>query len=197
MMSLFRAPMAHNDTAYCENNGTSGSPQRTKSSIEEIKKTYTTGRLGAVPVGDQLIKQEERETGNTGLKPYIQYLNQSNGFFYLSLAVISHILYLVGQLVQNLWLASELDDANTSTLKLLATYVAIGGGMTLTLVLRSYVVAVLGLKTSKAIFSKLMMSLFRAPMAFYDSTPPGRILSRVIRTSLSSKMQKVLKTKTY
>lgn len=74
---------------------------------------------------------------------------------------------------------------------------AIGGGMTLTLVLRSYVVAVLGLKTSKAIFSKLMMSLFRAPMAFYDSTPPGRILSRVIRTSLSSKMQKVLKTKTY
>ncbi|XP_058200269.1 ABC transporter C family member 10-like isoform X1 [Rhododendron vialii] len=170
---------AHNDAAYCENNGTSGSPQRTKSSIEEIKKTCTNGRLGAVPVGDQLIKQEERETGNTGLKPYIQYLNQSNGFLYLSLAVISHSLYLVGQLVQNLWLASELDDANTSTLKLLATYVVIGCGMTLTLVLRSYVVAVLGLKTSKAIFSKLMTSLFRAPMAFYDSTPLGRILSRV------------------
>ncbi|KAK9914395.1 hypothetical protein M0R45_038176 [Rubus argutus] len=36
-----------------------------------------------------------------------------------------------------------------------------------------------GLETSKSLFSQLLNSLFRAPMSFYDSTPLGRILSRV------------------
>ncbi|CAL5345373.1 unnamed protein product [Camellia sinensis] len=37
------------------------------------------------PLGDQLVKKEEREIGDMGLKPYIQFLNQSKGFLYLSL----------------------------------------------------------------------------------------------------------------
>ncbi|KAL7189020.1 hypothetical protein ACSBR1_038815 [Camellia fascicularis] len=169
---------AHNDAAFSEKHGINGSQQRSKTPKEEIQKTYTKELLGE-PVGDQLIKQEEREIGNTGLKPYRQYLNQSKGFLYLTLAIISHLMYLVGQLVQNLWLATELDDFNLSRLKLLMIYLVIGCGMSLFLVLRSYVVVVLGLRASKAIFSKLMTSLFRAPMSFYDSTPLGRIVSRV------------------
>ncbi|GMQ05621.1 hypothetical protein CsSME_00050578 [Camellia sinensis var. sinensis] len=169
---------AHNDAAFSEKHGINGSQQRSKTPKEEIQKTYTQEQLGE-PVGDQLIKQEEREIGNTGLKPYRQYLNQSKGFLYLTLAIISHLMYLVGQLVQNLWLATELDDFNLSRSKLLMIYLVIGCGMSLFLVLRSYVVVVLGLRASKAIFSKLMTSLFRAPMSFYDSTPLGRILSRV------------------
>eukprot|EP01018_Ginkgo_biloba_P020837 Gb_12924 [translate_table: standard] len=38
---------------------------------------------------------------------------------------------------------------------------------------------ILGLQASKSFFFELMTSLFRAPMAFFDSTPLGRILSRV------------------
>ncbi|KAL6986360.1 hypothetical protein U1Q18_019728 [Sarracenia purpurea var. burkii] len=168
---------AHNDAAYSKKHSTNGCPKRTKTSKEEIHQTCTKEQLGA-PVGDQLIKQEEREVGNTGLKPYRKYLNQSKGFLYLSLAVISHVMYLVGQLVQNLSLASELEDFKMTRLKLLVIYLVIGCGMSLFLVLRSYAVVVLGLRASKAIFSKLMTSLFRAPMSFYDSTPLGRILSR-------------------
>ncbi|KAL0304369.1 UNVERIFIED_CONTAM: ABC transporter C family member 10 [Sesamum radiatum] len=37
----------------------------------------------------------------------------------------------------------------------------------------------MGMKSSRALFSQLLISLFRAPMSFYDSTPLGRILSRV------------------
>ncbi|PSS04228.1 ABC transporter C family member 10 like [Actinidia chinensis var. chinensis] len=170
---------AHKDTAYSEKQGMNGSSQRPKTFKQEIQKTCKKEHLKGTPVGEQLIKKEERETGNTGFKPYMQYLNQSKGFLYLSLAVMSHIMYLVGQLVQNLWLAAELEDFNMSRLKLLVTYLVIGCGMSLFLVLRSYVVAVLGLGASKTIFSKLMTSLFRAPMSFYDSTPLGRILSRV------------------
>ncbi|CAL5338963.1 unnamed protein product [Camellia sinensis] len=37
----------------------------------------------------------------------------------------------------------------------------------------------LGMQSSKSLFSQLPNSLFRVPMSFYDSTPLGRILSRV------------------
>ncbi|KAF5947203.1 hypothetical protein HYC85_013160 [Camellia sinensis] len=162
LFNSFKTLSMHTMTAaFSEKHGINGSQQRSKTPKEEIQKTYTQEQLGE-PVGDQLIKQEEREIGNTGLKPYRQYLNQSKGFLYLTLAIISHLMYLVGQLVQNLWLATELDDFNLSRSEtprdILGDWVS---------------------GHRKAIFSKLMTSLFRAPMSFYDSTPLGRILSRV------------------
>ncbi|KAM0827964.1 hypothetical protein ACQ4PT_067850 [Festuca glaucescens] len=44
--------------------------------------------------------------------------------------------------------------------------------------LRSLFAATLGLKASKAFFTGLMESVFKAPMSFFDSTPVGRILTR-------------------
>ncbi|CAK9181517.1 unnamed protein product [Ilex paraguariensis] len=140
--------IAHNDTVGSQGETEYGLQQRPKTSKEEIQKLNAPEQIGA-PLGDQLIKQEERETGDTGLKPYIQYLTQSNGFLYLFLAVICHFIYVVGQLIQNLWLAADVQDSSTS------------------------------LRTSKSTFLKLMISLFRAPVSFYDSTPLGRIISRV------------------
>ncbi|XP_059276296.1 ABC transporter C family member 10-like isoform X1 [Lycium ferocissimum] len=152
------------------------SPQeRTKSSEENIRQLCAEEQ----PVGEQLIKQEERETGYTGLKPYKQYLGQSNGFLYLLLAIFSHLIYMVGQLGQNLLLAADLQSSKTSKFNLILLYSSIGFGMSLTLFLRSYAVIDLGLKSSKSIFTKLLTSIFRAPMSFYDSTPLGRILSRL------------------
>ncbi|KAM7525837.1 hypothetical protein LguiA_015739 [Lonicera macranthoides] len=139
---------AHNDTAGSEVQTACGSQERAKTPKEEIQKIYTEEQLGSY-LGDQLIKEEEREAGDTGLKPYKQYLSQNKGFLYLSLAVITHAIYIVGQFVQSIWMAAGVQNSSIS------------------------------LRTSKTIFSKLMTSLFRAPMSFYDSTPLGRILSRV------------------
>ncbi|KAB2596767.1 hypothetical protein D8674_032217 [Pyrus ussuriensis x Pyrus communis] len=50
---------------------------------------------------------------------------------------------------------------------------------TFILLFRTLATVVLGLEASKSLFSQLLNSLFRAPMSFYDSTPLGRILSRV------------------
>jgi ABC-type multidrug transport system fused ATPase/permease subunit len=37
----------------------------------------------------------------------------------------------------------------------------------------------LGLKSAQAFFSKMFNSILRSPMSFFDTTPSGRILSRV------------------
>ncbi|KAH7839793.1 hypothetical protein Vadar_008968 [Vaccinium darrowii] len=152
--------------------------QKHKTPKEEIQKINTEQPLRE-SLGDQLIKEEEREIGDTGLKPYMQYLNQSKGFLYLSLSVIFHFVFIIGQFVQSLWLAADLQDSSVSRLELIVVYSLIGCVISIFFILRAYFVVILGTKTSKSIFSKLLTSLFRAPISFYDSTPLGRILSRV------------------
>jgi ATP-binding cassette, subfamily C (CFTR/MRP), member 2 len=133
---------------------------------------------------DQLIKKEERERGNIGLKPYMQYLGQNKGYLYYSLAALSHIIFVAGQISQNSWMAANVQNPNVGTLKLILVYLGIGFGTVFVLFSRSLFVVVLGLEASKSLFSQLLGSLFRAPMGFYDSTPLGRILSRVRQISL-------------
>ena len=169
---------AHSETTGPGRRTNYGCQKKSFTSKEEIQKIDTMQQFGEFS-GDQLIKQEEREIGDTGFKPYIQYLNKNKGFFYLSLAIIVHFIHIVGQLAQNIWLGANLQDSKVSRMKLILVYFAIGCGMVVFLILRSYYVVILGLKTSTSIFSKLMISLFQAPMSFYDSTPLGRILTRV------------------
>ncbi|KAI8571085.1 hypothetical protein RHMOL_Rhmol01G0089200 [Rhododendron molle] len=78
---------------------------------EEIQKIYTE-RHQRETLGDLLIKEEERETGDMCLKPYIQYLKQSKGFLYLFLSVIVHCVFIIGQFVQSLWLAAHLQESS-------------------------------------------------------------------------------------
>jgi len=128
---------------------------------------------------DQLIKTEEREMGDTGLKPYILYLRQNKGFFNASLGVLCHIIFLSGQISQNSWMAANVQNPDVNTLKLISVYIAIGIFTVFFLLFRSLALVVLGVQTSRSLFSQLLNSLFRAPMSFFDSTPLGRVLSRV------------------
>lgn len=170
---------AHKETAGSERLTEVTAAHLGGSSASEIKKTFVEKKL-KVSKGDQLIKQEEREVGDTGFKPYIQYLNQNKGYLYFSLAALSHLTFVIGQILQNSWMAANVDNPHVSTLRLIVVYLIIGFTSTLFLLCRSIAIVVLGLQSSKSLFSQLLNSLFSAPMSFYDSTPLGRILSRVI-----------------
>ncbi|CAL5017928.1 unnamed protein product [Urochloa decumbens] len=128
---------------------------------------------------DQLIKTEEREIGDTGLRPYMLYLRQDKGFLNASLCAISYIVLLAGQISQNSWMAANVQNPSVNTLKLILVYIVIGVCMMFFLLSRSLFIVVLGVQTSRSLFSQLLVSLFRAPVSFYDSTPLGRVLSRV------------------
>lgn len=170
---------AHGEAAKSEiNTEHHSSPEKLKNLEDCIQEMISENQITAPP-GEQLIKQEERETGSSSFRPYIQYLRKNKGFFYLSLVILSHLVYIVGQLAQNVWLATNLEKSSISGLNLLEVYSGIGCVMALSLLSRSYAVFILGLEASKSIFSEFMSSIFRASMSFYDSTPLGRILSRV------------------
>ncbi|KAI4364931.1 hypothetical protein MLD38_020962 [Melastoma candidum] len=144
----------------------------------EIQRT-STEETTAFSQSDQLIQQEEREVGDAGLKPYLQYLKHSNGFFLFALATIAHATFIVGQLAQSYWLAINVDSSEMNQIELNVVYTGIGVVLAFVLLIRSLFVTRLGCRASKSIFATLLQSLTRAPMSFYDSTPLGRILSRV------------------
>ncbi|KAB2616742.1 ABC transporter C family member 10-like [Pyrus ussuriensis x Pyrus communis] len=151
---------AHNDTANSERQAEHASTRKHKASIKEIEKLETDK------------KREKSE-------PYIQYLKQGRGFFYFSLSLFFHVMFIVGQFIQVFWLASNLQDNRVSRFKLFVVYSGVMCVMILSVLFRSLSLVDLGCGASKSIFDTLLNSLFRAPMLFYDSTPVGRILSRV------------------
>nr|XP_034604625.1 ABC transporter C family member 10-like [Setaria viridis] len=157
-------------------------PQKAKE-ISTKEKNDTHGSLCLESVkpspADQLIKKEEREIRDTGLKPYMLYLRQNKGFLNVSLCAISYIVLLAGQISQNSWMAANVQNPSVNTLKLILVYIVIGVCMTFFLLSRSLFIVVLGVQTSRSLFSQLLVSLCRAPVSFYDSTPLGRVLSRV------------------
>ncbi|XP_042456213.1 ABC transporter C family member 10-like isoform X1 [Zingiber officinale] len=154
---------------------------QSKTSVREINSSHNEKKNEMEKPSEvhQLIKREEKERGDTGLKPYIQYLNQNKGYLYVSLAGLCHLIFVVGQVSQNSWMAASVQNSQISTLHLITVYLAIGFGTVVFLLGRSVFVVTLGLQSSRSLFLLLLNSLFRAPMSFFDSTPLGRILSRV------------------
>ncbi|KAG6752763.1 hypothetical protein POTOM_042801 [Populus tomentosa] len=112
---------AHKETAGSHRLTEGNAPQREGLPAREIKKSHVE-KQHRTSQGDQLIKQEEKEVGDTGFKPYILYLNQNKGYLYFSLAAFSHLLFAIGQISQNSWMATNVDDPRVSTLRLIAVY---------------------------------------------------------------------------
>lgn len=151
--------------------------KRHPTSVREIRQAFMKNQFNIAQ--SKLIKQEEREIGDTGLKPYLQYLNQMKCYILFSVAALCHLAFSIFQILQNLWMATNVDNHHVSTLRLIVVYFLIGVISILFMFIRSFSLVFLGFLSSKYLFLQLMNSLFRAPMSFYDSTPLGRILSRV------------------
>lgn len=145
-------------------------PQKAKEiSTKEKNDTHGSLCLESVkpsPV-DQLIKKEEREIRDTGVKPYMLYLRQNKGFLNVSLCAISYIVLLAGQISQNSWMAANVQNPSVNTLKLILVYIVIGVCMTFFLLSRSLFIIVLGSRHQDPYFPNY---LFHCAVHQYPST---------------------------
>ncbi|VAH58260.1 unnamed protein product [Triticum turgidum subsp. durum] len=142
----------------------------------------STGNLPSV----QLTQEEERELGGAGLKTYKDYVSVSRGWFLLVLIVLTQCVFVALQYLATYWLAATIQSRRFSVRIVVGVYAVMTTASCLFAYVRSLVAAHFGLKASREFFSGFMDSVFKAPMLFFDSTPTGRIMTRVLRRICAS-----------
>ncbi|KAI4329166.1 hypothetical protein L6164_021459 [Bauhinia variegata] len=128
--------------------------------------------------GEQLTREEQREMGDSGWKPFLEYIFISEGLLLLLLSSLALIGFVAFLAAASYWLALAIKIPKISTGTLVGVYSGLSILSAIFVYFRAYFIALLGLKASKAFFSGFTHAIFNAPMSFFDSTPVGRILTR-------------------
>ncbi|KAI3763370.1 hypothetical protein L1987_53827 [Smallanthus sonchifolius] len=144
-----------------------------------LNKKNSDAKILTKGLGVQLTEEEEKETGNVGWKTFLDYVVISEGLWFLSLFVITNVGFLALQAAASYWLAFGIQVPEITTVMLICVYTLFSTTSIVFVYLRSLFATLMGLKASKSFFQKFTDSVFAAPMVFFDSTPVGRILTRV------------------
>jgi len=127
----------------------------------------------------QLTQEEVKEVGDVGWQPYRDYINASKSATVFCLSIVSQFAFVTFQAASRYWLAFAIEMPEISRSILIGVYAGLSTLGIVFVHLRCLFTVQLGLNASQAFFERLMNSIFRAPMPFFDSTPIGRILTRV------------------
>jgi len=147
-------------------------------------------KLESVEPQRQIIQEEEREKGSVALDVYWKYITLAYGGALVPFILLGQVLFQLLQIGSNYWMAwatpvSEDVQAPVKLSTLMIVYVALAFGSSLCILLRATLLVTAGYKTATELFHKMHHCIFRSPMSFFDSTPSGRIMSRVRRWPLS------------
>ncbi|XP_043719689.1 ABC transporter C family member 5-like [Telopea speciosissima] len=132
----------------------------------------------------QLVQEEERERGRVSMKVYLSYMAAAYKGLLIPLIILAQTLFQVLQIASSWWMAwanpqTKGDLPKTSSMVLLVVYMALAFGSSWCIFVRAVLVATFGLAAAQKFFTKMLRSVFCAPISFFDSTPAGRILNRV------------------
>ncbi|XP_059646878.1 ABC transporter C family member 14-like [Cornus florida] len=166
---------------------TSDNPQQTPKSLHASssqRETNGENRLVDQTKSEKgtskIIEDEERETGRVNFDVYRQYCTEAYGWGGVAAVILMSLLWQSSLMSSDYWLAYETsEDRLFSPSLFIKIYSIIAAVSCVFVVIRSFLVIFLGLKTAQSFFNKLLNSILHAPMSFFDTTPSGRILSRV------------------
>jgi hypothetical protein len=122
-----------------------------------------------------------RETGKVDIKVYFEWAKAAGGTWVIMPMLV---VFAFGQgitVLANWWLtywshAATPDDQ--SQMHFLRIYGIISGSAVVADFLRMAIVVLLGLQAARTLFAKMLDSILRAPMSFFDTTPTGRLINR-------------------
>ncbi|KAK4482186.1 hypothetical protein RD792_009327, partial [Penstemon davidsonii] len=129
----------------------------------------------------KLIKDEERETGKVGLNVYKLYCTESFGWSGVIAVLLLSFIWQGILMSSDYWLAYETSEKRASSFSpsfFITIYAILSVVAFVFVLVRSILVAIMGLKTSQIFFRQILRSILHAPMSFFDTTPSGRILTR-------------------
>ncbi|XP_052804271.1 multidrug resistance-associated protein 1-like isoform X1 [Mya arenaria] len=142
---------------------------------------------------DKLIEAEKAETGNVSWRVYFKYL-AAIGAFYSVLILVCFILYQGAANGANIWLQQWTDDkylqdlnnVNTTEYKdknymYLGVYGVFGVGQAVLVLSYAVFAAMRMIHAAGVMHNGMLANILKLPMAFFDTTPLGRIVNRFSR----------------
>ncbi|EME26321.1 Multidrug resistance-associated protein 1 [Galdieria sulphuraria] len=131
----------------------------------------------------KLTIDEERFTGRVKFAIYIAYFLAVGGFFF-TFTIFSGTCAQGLRIAVDAWLSAWSDSvsndtpASHSTLYYVSIYIGLALGNALFILLRQLIWILGGLIASQGMHQRMLNTVIRAPMRFFDATPVGRILNR-------------------
>jgi ABC-type multidrug transport system fused ATPase/permease subunit len=128
----------------------------------------------------KLIEEEERESGHVSFQVHRQYWTEAYGWWGVAAVLLISILFQSSLMGNDYWLSYETSGYHIFNpslfIKVYSIVAIVSCGF---VVIRAFLVTHMGLKTAQNFFDQILHSILHAPMSFFDTTPSGRILSRV------------------
>ncbi|XP_022092710.1 multidrug resistance-associated protein 1-like [Acanthaster planci] len=147
-------------------------------------KTEGRQNLTMAEDGDTLIEAETSETGTVQLSVFRAYISALGSAVFF-VVVLCFVLYNLASVLSNIWLSrwsNEVPVNGTQPAEVrdryLGVYAALGVAQGIMLLLASFFLSIGVLRAARSLYQGLLSTVLRAPMAFFDTTPMGRILNR-------------------
>ncbi|KAJ7123757.1 multidrug resistance-associated ABC transporter [Mycena epipterygia] len=162
--------------------------------LDQEDQVAVKGEKGAVVAGDKdvleakkdqaaLMQTEERQTGAVSWETYRKYLKFGGGVIWapviLGLLTAAQAAQVGNNLFLGFWTASSLKGFRQGDY--MAVYAALGLAQAIFQFLTSLAFALASLIASLTLFKSALAHVLRSPSSFFDTTPMGRILSRLVK----------------
>lgn len=136
------------------------------------------GGGGGAMAGERLIQAEDRDIGAVPLAIYGRYL-ASAGPCTLAVILASLVLSTGAGLATDLWLSAwSTGTGGYSLTAYMAVYGLLTGVAAVLILSQALAWAAGGVNAGRALHSRMLRRVMRAPMAFFDTTPAGRVINR-------------------
>ncbi|TDL26292.1 multidrug resistance-associated ABC transporter [Rickenella mellea] len=128
-----------------------------------------------------LMQEEERYTGAVSFMVYRKYLKYAGGISWAPFILFLLTCYQASQVANNLFLGywTEGSIKGFSQGDYMAVYAGLGVALGLFACFTSYAFCLAGLVASLNLFNAALEGVLRSPVSFFDTTPMGRITSRL------------------
>lgn len=128
---------------------------------------------------------ETMREGNITWPDFQVYLRAFGSLFTVALLAVVMVCAALGNVAMNFWLSvwtsGSGDRSQDEAQRHLGTYASLGVAAGCAVCFQDLVVTVCALAASRSIHTQMVQRLLNAPMAFFDSSPTGRVLNRFLQ----------------